>query len=91
MLHLIAYDIRDSKRLHKVAKTCEDYGFRIEYSVFECDLDEKTFQDLWNRLNKVIDPDADCIIAYKICKSCVSKIKSIGASKRNGKVLLYIL
>ncbi len=91
MLHLVAYDIRDPKRLNKVAKTCEDFGIRVEYSVFECDLDERNFVKLWERLTDIIDPDADCILAYKICNSCVSKITSIGAVVRPGKPLLYIL
>lgn len=91
MLHLVAYDIREPKRLHKVAKACEDFGIRVEYSVFECDLSEENFRSLWNRLTNVIDKDEDCILAYKICGSCVTKIKSIGAVVRPGKTLLYIL
>jgi hypothetical protein len=38
MLHLVAYDISDPKRLSRVARVCKDYGIRVEYSVFECDL-----------------------------------------------------
>ncbi|GAB3260463.1 CRISPR-associated endonuclease Cas2 [Kineosporia babensis] len=36
--HLIAYDIRDPTRLRRVAKTMEEYGERLQYSVFVCDL-----------------------------------------------------
>lgn len=36
--HLIAYDIRDPKRLRRVCKTMEEYGERLQYSVFVCDL-----------------------------------------------------
>jgi CRISPR-associated protein Cas2 len=36
--HLIAYDIRDSRRLRQVCKTMEEYGERLQYSVFVCDL-----------------------------------------------------
>ena len=41
MLVLVSYDVSttDSKgpyRLHKVAKACQDYGQRVQYSVFEC-------------------------------------------------------
>jgi CRISPR-associated protein Cas2 len=36
--HLIAYDIRDPRRLRQVCKTMEEYGERLQYSVFVCDL-----------------------------------------------------
>jgi CRISPR-associated protein Cas2 len=35
---LIAYDIRDPRRLRQVCKTMEEYGERLQYSVFVCDL-----------------------------------------------------
>jgi len=91
MLHLVAYDIRQPKRLRQVAKTCEDFGIRVEYSVFECDLTEKNFNCLWILLEEIIDPDEDCILAYRICGSCVRKIESIGAIVRPGKPLFYII
>lgn len=91
MLHLVAYDIRDPKRLRYVAKTCEDFGMRVEYSVFECDLSEKNFQNFWNILADLIDADEDRILAYRICGSCVTHIESMGAISRPGKPLLYIL
>jgi CRISPR-associated protein Cas2 len=91
MLHLVAYDIREPKRLRNVAKTCEDFGMRVEYSVFECDLAEKHFQQFWQLLADIIDPDEDRILAYRICGSCVTRIESMGTISRPGKPLLYIL
>lgn len=35
---LIAYDIRDPKRLRQVCKVSQKYGDRLQYSVFVCDL-----------------------------------------------------
>jgi len=35
---LIAYDVRDPKRLRRVCKVTEKYGYRLQYSVFVCDL-----------------------------------------------------
>jgi CRISPR-associated protein Cas2 len=91
MLRLVAYDISNPKRLQKVAKACEDFGIRVEYSVFECDLDDKDFERLWCRLLDVIDEDEDRVLIYRICSSCVSKIEAIGTVSRPGKTLLYIL
>jgi len=91
MLHLVAYDVRDPRRLRQVAKICLDYGIRVEYSVFECDLTEDLFQKLWHNLNAVIDPDEDAILAYKICGSCVQRIQSMGTVERPGKTLIYMI
>lgn len=90
MLHLIAYDITSPKRLRRVAKICENFGIRVEYSVFECDLKDETFEELWRQLSQTIDPDEDCLLAYRICNSCTRKIASMGTVVRPGKILLYI-
>ena len=50
MLTLLAYDITDHKRLARVARVCEDYGVRVQYSVFECRLDEDEFADFLLKL-----------------------------------------
>jgi CRISPR-associated protein Cas2 len=38
---LVAYDIRDDRRLRSVATCVEGYGTRIQYSVFVCDLSDR--------------------------------------------------
>ncbi len=90
MLHLVAYDIRDSKRLSKVARICKDYGFRVEYSVFECDLSNEIFHEFWTKLNEVIDDEEDCLLAYQICGRCVKEIRSSGVITRPERPLAYI-
>ena len=47
MLRIVAYDISNPKRLRRVALACLDYGIRIEKSVFECDLRNDQFEELW--------------------------------------------
>jgi CRISPR-associated protein Cas2 len=39
--YLVAYDIRDDVRLRTVATCMEGYGYRIQYSVFVCDLSDQ--------------------------------------------------
>lgn len=91
MLHLVAYDVRHPRRLRRVAKVCEDYGIRVEYSVFECDLSEEMFTRLWNDLSAEIDADEDTILAYRICGSCVQRIVGLGLTTRPDNTLLYML
>ena len=90
MLHLVAYDISSPRRLRRVAKICEDFGIRVEYSVFECDLAQEDFERLWNRLGAAIDADEDCILAYRVCSACVRKIESMGSVTRPGETLFYM-
>lgn len=91
MLFLVAYDIRDHKRLAKIAKTCEDYGVRVEYSVFECDLSEENFMAMWSELLKIADEEDDALLAYRLCGACVKNIESFGSVVRPGKVLVYFV
>ena len=90
MIRIVAYDISDPRRLRRVAKTCQDYGARIEKSVFECDLDEPHFEALWQSLNELIDPDEDALIAYQVCRSCVRETRSAGLIARPSPVLVYL-
>lgn len=39
--YLVAYDIRDDRRLRSVATCMEGYGTRVQYSVFVCDLSDQ--------------------------------------------------
>ena len=93
MLYLVAYDITEPKRLRRVARTCEDYGIRIEYSVFECDLSRKKFEEFWKELNSLIDKSEDSLIAYSLCSECERKIQTSGVVKRPElkNQFLYIL
>ena len=60
--YLVCYDIRDDKRLRKVAKVCEDFGERLQYSVFECDLAESERVRLTGRLSAVIHHEDDQVL-----------------------------
>ena len=66
MLRLIVYDIAHPKRLRRVANVCEDFGVRVQKSVFECWLDDDRFEQLWDRLCAEMDLDEDALTAYPI-------------------------
>lgn len=91
MLHLVAYDIANAKRLRRVAQVCEDFGVRVEYSVFECDLPPVRFAALWQELNGLIDEGEDSLLAYTLCAGCVKKTLAAGSVVRPVKAFLYIL
>lgn len=59
---LVCYDISTDKRRDKVAKACESYGTRIQFSVFECPLDELRLQQMRAELATLINSDEDQVL-----------------------------
>ncbi|WP_420614236.1 CRISPR-associated endonuclease Cas2 [Candidatus Spongiisocius sp.] len=59
--YLVAYDIRDDKRLRLVYKTMKGYGWRMQYSVFICDLDRMELLSLKTDLGAIIHHAVDSI------------------------------
>ena len=78
MLHLIAYDISSGRRLRRVARTCEDYGIRVEKSVFECDLKDKDFEAMWSQLSRIVNVEEDRVIDYPIGLISRENIRELG-------------
>ena len=91
MLTLVAYDISDQKRLARVARVCEDFGVRVQYSVFECRLDEAEFTEFWLRLLSKIDEDEDRIVAYKIDARSAKETLTAGTMVCSEKALCYLV
>ncbi len=91
MLILIAYDISNPKRLSKVAKTLEDHGFRVQYSVFECRLNDLHFEYLWSALNDIINHEEDKLVAYQLDARSARKTLTAGQMTCSEKVLCYIM
>ena len=68
---LITYDISTEtesgkKRLRTVAQTCKDFGQRVQFSVFEFNIDEGQFEILKNRLLGIIEPEEDSLRIYRL-------------------------
>lgn len=83
MLVLITYDVdtiseTGQKRLRKVAKVCQDYGQRVQNSVFECRLSESQFVILKNRLIGIINPKLDSVRFYFLGNNWNRRIETIG-------------
>ena len=85
MLLLITYDVDTTtaagrKRLRKVAKTCVDYGQRVQNSVFECSADEATARIIKAKLTALIDPERDSLRFYRLGNQYKSKIEHVGTN-----------
>lgn len=60
--YLVAYDIREDRRLRSVAACVEGYGERIQYSVFICDLSEQEAVLLRGDIEVRIKPSEDSVM-----------------------------
>ncbi|WP_099463343.1 MULTISPECIES: CRISPR-associated endonuclease Cas2 [Parabacteroides] len=83
MMILITYDVEvsseaGSSRLRKVAKECQNYGQRVQNSVFECVINEADFLFLQNKIKSIIDPEKDSIRFYFLGKNWQKRIECIG-------------
>ncbi|WP_100487140.1 CRISPR-associated endonuclease Cas2 [Sporolactobacillus pectinivorans] len=86
MLVLITYDVSTvtgagRKRLRKVAKICQNYGQRVQNSVFECIVDATQFTSLKIELANVIDVSRDSLRFYQLGKNYKNKVEHIGAKE----------
>lgn len=84
MLVLITYDVSvvtpgGQRRLRNIAKTCLDYGMRVQNSVFECEVDPAQFVMLKNQLMEIFDPEEDSLRFYFLGKKGRQKIEHVGA------------
>jgi len=84
VLVLITYDVETSssgggKRLRRVAKACRNWGQRVQYSVFECDVDPAQWTALRARLMAEIDPERDSLRFYFLGASGRRRVEHVGA------------
>jgi CRISPR-associated protein Cas2 len=76
--YIVAYDIADPKRLRKVARACEDFGLRRQFSVFLCRLSTTDVVRLRSRLYDVVDLDRDQVLFITLCGRCAPLIEALG-------------
>jgi CRISPR-associated protein Cas2 len=83
MLVLVSYDVSEAKkgkrRLRRVAKACQDFGQRVQYSVFECIVDPAQWTELRNRLVGEINPEYDSLRFYFLGSNWKRRVEHIGA------------
>jgi len=84
MLVLVTYDVKTleeggKKRLRRVAKACEDFGQRVQFSVFEVEVDSAQWTKLKARLEDIIRPQHDSLRYYYLGANWERKVEHVGA------------
>jgi CRISPR-associated protein Cas2 len=91
MFYVVSYDIPDDKRRNAVAKALLDFGSRVQYSVFECIMDDGLLQELTDRLTRIIVEKEDKIRIYDLCAKCERSIAVLGTGEITKDKDVYIL
>ena len=81
---LITYDVNTEdaagrKRLHKIAKSCENFGQRVQLSVFECLVEPQQLVALRSRLLALMNEKTDSIRIYHLGSNWSGKVEHFGA------------
>ena len=86
MLVLVAYDVSTvekagRRRLRRVARVCEDYGTRVQKSVFECQVGQKEWVNLRDRLLREIKENEDSLRFYFLDEKAAMRTEHHGVAK----------
>ncbi|WP_028588204.1 CRISPR-associated endonuclease Cas2 [Desulfocurvus vexinensis] len=83
MLMLVTYDVNTEDRagcarLRRMAKLCLDYGQRVQFSVFECEVDPAQWEALRHKLVAAMDPQRDSLRFYRLGREGKRRIEHVG-------------
>jgi CRISPR-associated protein Cas2 len=81
---LVTYDVETQtdagkRRLRQVAKLCQNYGQRVQFSVFECLLEPALWVELRAKLLATIDPSTDSLRFYFLGANWQGRVEHNGA------------
>jgi CRISPR-associated protein Cas2 len=84
MMVLVSYDVSTidaagRRRLRHVAKTCLNYGIRVQNSVFECNVDQAQWVTMRAKLLDIYKPDTDSLRFYFLGDNYQKRIEHLGA------------
>ena len=84
---LISYDVQTTtkegrRRLRRVARICQDYGQRVQYSVFECSVGETELTTLRAKLLAEVNSAEDSLRLYRLIGNFGDVVESYGKDRR---------
>jgi CRISPR-associated protein Cas2 len=84
MMVLVTYDVSliqsgGARRLRRIAKACQDFGQRVQLSVFEVEVDPAQWVTLKARLEGLIDPAQDSLRYYYLGANWKRRVEHVGA------------
>jgi CRISPR-associated protein Cas2 len=86
MMVLVTYDVNTEteagkKRLRQMAKHCQNFGQRVQNSVFECIIDPAQLRQLQEGVTKIMNPETDSVRFYYLGNEYRNRVEHVGAKK----------
>ena len=81
---LVSYDVSTidtagKRRLRRIAKACQNWGVRVQNSVFECNVNPAQWVQLKEELEQIFEPATDSLRYYTLGDSYTNRIEHVGA------------
>lgn len=92
--YVVCYDVPDDRRRSKLAECLEQYGDRVQYSVFEAALPRALFDNMVCQVRRIIDLHHDSVAIYRLCASCTSQSLFLGLAElqeRPGREVVFVV
>jgi CRISPR-associated protein Cas2 len=80
-LYVVAYDIPDDRRRTKLHNRLHDFGFAVQYSVFECLLHPAQRTALGKAIDRIVDPEEDIVAVWRLDDCCSPRRVCLGVAE----------
>ncbi len=90
-LWMICYDIADDRVRREMEKLLYGFGEKVNFTVFECTLQARQFDSLWQRMVALINEGSDSLRAYPLCTWCEDRVAFEGRGRRPGLPVDWII
>jgi CRISPR-associated protein Cas2 len=81
MNFVVSYDITQDRRRTKVMNKLKNYGLRVQYSVFECELDAARLARLKEEVVPLLNLRTDKLHVYRLCETCWLRSETFGVER----------
>lgn len=88
---VVAYDISDDKRRSRLHRKLKKYGLGVQYSVFECILNQKQIREMQKMIDKQIDKkQGDRVRYYFLCSGCRNRIEATDGLVQQDATVVFV-
>jgi len=92
--YVVCYDVTDDNRRGKLARWLDGFGDRVQYSVFECVLEDRDRIRMMAGVDERIERNEDRVSVYCLCRRCESGVQHLGkagSGPRPGQETVWVV
>ncbi len=89
---IVSYDFTNDKKRAKFAKFLKQYGYKLQYSVYQIKNSQRILNNILEEIELVYKKtfnDTDSILIFSLCEGCQKKIKRYGSAKHYEEDVIY--